>query len=264
MNEELDLLNPCSTDFSMLDYDCAYLPGNKVRMNYKYVSRASKAFATAVIDRGWRRFGKYFFHPICNGCNECKSIRIDATNYRYTKSQKKAIKRNSETTIIVQKPSLTQAHINLYNKYHHHKHHKDGWQHKNISQREYHENFVDGAHDFGKEILYIKDDKLIGVDLIDVLDDGISSIYFYYDPEYANLSLGTYSLLYQIKLANILELPWIYLGYWVEGCKAFAYKPKFQPQEILGDFPPITQEPEWKVWDAPNVEHPALDSCDTI
>ena len=73
MNEELDLLNPPSTDFSMLDYDCAYIPGNKVRMNYKYVSNASKKFATAVIARGWRRFGKYFFHPICNGCNECKS-----------------------------------------------------------------------------------------------------------------------------------------------------------------------------------------------
>ena len=69
MNEELDLLNPPSTDFSMLDYDCAYIPGNKVRMNYKYISNASKKFVTAVIARGWRRFGKYFFHPICNGCN---------------------------------------------------------------------------------------------------------------------------------------------------------------------------------------------------
>jgi arginine-tRNA-protein transferase len=149
----------------------------------------------------------------------------------------------------VQKPSLTDAHLYLYNKYHSFKHEKDQWQHRNISHREYHENFVDGAHDFGREVLYIKDDKLIGVDLIDVLDDGISSIYFYYDPDYANLSLGTYSLLYQIKLAQILELPWIYLGYWVDGCKAFAYKPKFQPQELLDGFPHVSQEPEWEKWD---------------
>ena len=148
---------------------------------------------------------------------------------------------------------MTQAHINLYNKYHHYKHKKDQWQHKNISHREYHENFVEGAHDFGKEVLYIKDDKLIGVDLIDILDDGISSIYFYYDPDYANLSLGTYSLLYQVKLAKILELPWIYLGYWVDGCKAFAYKPKFQPQEILDGFPPVSQEPQWDTWERPNL-----------
>ena len=248
MNEQRDLLNPPSTDFSMLDYECAYLPGRQVRMSYKYVSHASKAFTTAVITRGWRRFGKYFFHPICNGCNECKNIRIDVQNYHYTKSQKKAIKRNQDTKIIIQKPSLTQAHLDLYNKYHAFKQDKDGWKHRNISQREYHENFVDGAHDFGKEVLYIKGDKLIGVDLIDILDDGISSIYFYYDPEYAELSLGTYSLLYQIQLAHILELPWIYLGYWVDGCKAFAYKPKFQPQEILDGFPPISQIPQWQKW----------------
>jgi len=254
MNEELDrdLLNPPSTDFSMLDYACAYIPGKKVRMHYKYVQEASKAFATAVIDRGWRRFGKYFFHPICEGCNECKSIRIDTQNYHYTKSQRKAIRRNAKTKIIVQEPTLTQAHIDLYNKYHAHKSQTDGWQHRNISQREYHENFVEGAHDFGKEVLYIIDDNLVGVDLIDILEDGISSIYFYYDPDYARYSLGTFSLLYQIKLANILELPWIYLGYWVDGCKAFAYKPKFQPQEILDGFPHISEQPLWERWDKPN------------
>lgn len=253
MNEELDLLNPPSTDFSMLDYDCAYIPGNTVRMNYKYVSQASKKFATAVIQRGWRRFGKYFFHPICNGCDACKSIRISVNDYHYSKSQKKSIKRNSETKIIVQEPSLTQAHIDLYNKYHAHKSATDGWQHRNISQREYHENFVDGAHDFGKEVLYIIDEQLVGVDLIDVLDDGISSIYFYYDPDYGRLSLGTYSLLYQIQLAKILELPWIYLGYWVEGCKAFSYKPRFQPQEILDGFPHVSEQPLWETWDKPVV-----------
>lgn len=248
MNEELDLLNPPSTDFSMLDYDCAYIPGNQVRMNYKYVNEASKSFATAVIARGWRRFGKYFFHPICHGCNGCKSVRIDVNHYHYTKSQKKSIKRNVETKIIVQEPTLTQSHINLYNKYHHFKHQKDNWQHRNISHREYHENFVDGAQDFGKEVLYVVDGKLVGVDLIDVLEDGISSIYCYYDPDYGRLSLGTYSLLYQIELAKILELPWVYLGYWVEGCKAFAYKPNFQPQEILDGFPPIRETPNWEKW----------------
>ncbi|MDQ7085987.1 MAG: arginyltransferase [Sulfurovum sp.] len=251
MNEELDLLNPPSTDFSMLDYDCSYISGNKVRMKYKYVSQASKKFATAVVARGWRRFGKYFFHPICESCNECKSIRIGVKDYQYTKSQKKSINRNKDTEIIVQKPTLTQAHILLYNKYHAFKGRTDGWKHRNISQREYHENFVDGAHDFGQEVLYIKDGKLIGVDLIDIVDDGISSIYFYYDPDYTRLSLGTYSLLYQIKLAKILDLPWIYLGYWVDGCKAFAYKPRFQPQEILDGFPAVDSLPEWKTWDKP-------------
>ncbi len=237
---------PLSTDFCMLDYECAYITDKSVRMHYKHIEKATQTYNTALINRGWRRFGCYYFHPICNGCNECKSIRVDVKNFKLRKSQKKSIKRNKSTEIIIQKPTLSQAHIDLYNKYHSFKQKKDDWSHRNISPREYRENFVEGAHDFGKEVLYIQDGKLIGVDLIDILDDGISSIYFYYDPDYPQLSLGTYSLLYQVELAKILELPWIYLGYWVEGCKAFAYKPNFQPQEILDGFPAVDTISEWK------------------
>jgi len=246
MKKSYNPLYPSSRDFSMLDYECAYIPENKVRMNYKYIPRATSAYCTAVIQRGWRRFGKYYFHPVCNGCNECKSLRIDVPNFKASRSQRKALKKNANTRIIVQKPTMTQMHIDLYDKYHSFKSDKDGWKQKSISQQEYFENFVDGAHDFGKEVLYIVDDKLVGVDLIDVLEDGISSIYFFYDPDYAHLSLGIFSLLYQIKLATILELEWIYLGYWVEGCKAFAYKPNFKPHQILEGFPGVEEEVNWE------------------
>jgi len=245
---------PASTDFCMLDYECAYLEGKSVRMSYKHIENATQAYNTALINRGWRRFGCYYFHPICNGCTECKSIRINVNDFQLRKSQKKALKRNKNTEIIIQKPTLSQAHIELYNKYHAFKHKQDDWSHRNISPREYRENFVEGAHDFGKEVLYIRDGKLIGVDLIDILDDGISSIYFYYDPEYPSLSLGTYSLLYQVELAKVLELPWIYLGYWVDGCKAFAYKPNFQPQEILENFPSVEELSQWKTFLKPEIK----------
>jgi arginine-tRNA-protein transferase len=237
---------PQSTDFCMLDYDCAYLPDKKVRMNYKYIPRATKSYNTALIQRGWRRFGCYYFHPICNGCNECKSLRIDVKNFKSSKSQKKAIKRNFDTEILIEEPTLTKNHIDLYNKYHSFKSTKDNWSHRDISPREYKENFVEGAYEFGKEVKYIRDGKLIGVDLIDILDDGISAIYFFYDPDYSRHSLGIYSLLYQIELARVLDLDWIYLGYWVDRCKAFSYKPNFKPQEILDEFPSIREAPNWK------------------
>jgi len=246
MNKQTDLLNPPSTDFCMLDYDCAYLPDRMVRMNYKYIENATKHFATAVVHRGWRRFGKYFFYPICDGCSECKSLRIVVPEFRYTKSKRRVVKRNIETQISVSRPSLTQEHIRLYNKYHAWKSAKDNWRHREISQKEYYENFVDGAHNFGKEVQYSIDGKLVGIDLIDIVDDGISSIYFYYDPDYMDLSLGTYSLLYQIELARKLKLPYIYLGYWVDGCKAFSYKTNFQPQEMLDGFPELESNAMWR------------------
>ena len=80
----------------------------------------------------------------------------------------------------------------------------------------YYSSFVHGYNDFGYEVLYFEQEKLIGVDLIDILPSGISSIYFYYDPAYANRSLGKYSLLRQIGLARERGLPWVYLGYYVE------------------------------------------------
>ncbi len=247
MNDSQKLLNPPSTDFCMLDYECAYKPEKKVRMYYKYVKESSDTFNTAVVQRGWRRFGRYYFHPICQGCDECKSLRIEVDKFIPTKSQKKAQKRNKDTKIIIQKPTMTKMHIDLYNKYHSFKSQKDNWKQKDISYHEYRENFTQGAYDFGKEVLYIKDDKLIGVDLIDIVEDGISAIYFFYDPDYARLSLGTFSLLYQVELAKLLGLPYIYLGYWVDGCKAFAYKENFKPLQILEGFEtPQGEDFEWR------------------
>ncbi len=239
------LLDPVSRDFCSLDYECAYIDGRSVRMFYKYIESASFKFNSEVIKRGWRRFGCYYFHPVCKDCNECKSLRIDVNNFNYSKSQKRAKKRNSKTSIVVQEPTISSTHIDLYNKFHNYKNIKDGWKQKDISYAEYLENFVDGAGNFGKEVLYIRDQKVIGVDLIDILEDGISSIYFFYDPSYSNLSLGVFSLLYQVEIAKKLNLEWVYLGYWVDGCKAFSYKTNFKPQQILDGFPAIDKEPIW-------------------
>ena len=239
-------LFPPSTDFCTLDYECSYLKGRQVRMYYKYVSHSNAIFNSAVIQRGWRRFGNYYFYPICNGCNECKSLRINVNSFKPSKSQRKAINKNKETKYIIQKPTVTNEHINLYNKYHKWKEKKDGWRYREISPQEYFENFAEGAYDFGKEVLYFRDDKLVAIDLIDITQDGISSIYFIYDPDYAHLSLGIYSLIKQVDFAKILKKDWIYLGYWVDGCKAFEYKTNFKPLEILDGFPSFEETPNWK------------------
>jgi len=231
---------------------CAYIPGKNMTMHAKEVTDITKTFATSVAQRGWRRFGKKFVYPDCFECTACKSIRINVANYKYSKSQRKTINKNEETHISIKEPAVTQERIDLYNKYHQYKAQRDGWKHQDITKQEYYDSFVEGAYDFGKELLYYREGKLVGVDIIDLLDDGISSIYCYYDPEYPKFSLGTYSLLYEIKLAEMLGLQWIYLGYWVEGCQAFTYKEKFQPIEILEGYPKLFEKPNWKPWLRPN------------
>ncbi|BCD59427.1 MULTISPECIES: arginyltransferase [unclassified Nitratiruptor] len=243
----MNKLQEChSIDFCTLDYECAYLPDKKTRMLYRYIPKATKELASALIKRGWRRFGHSYFHPICQGCNECKNLRIDVKSFKPSKSQRRAIKKNANTKIYINEPSLTYEHLDLYNKYHKFKEKKSGWKYNEMDLQTYYEEFVVGAHVFGKEVLYFHDNRLVGVDLIDILDDGISAIYFYYDPDYEKLSLGIYSLIVQINLARNLGLDWIYLGYWVDGCASFAYKTKFQPYEILEGFPAIDEEPLWQ------------------
>ncbi|MEA2047838.1 MAG: arginyltransferase [Campylobacterota bacterium] len=227
---------------------CPYIPEKKMHIHSKQVDVASQTFATSVTQRGWRRFGRNFIYPDCVDCTACKNMRIDVQNYKYSKSQRKIINKNETTHILVKEPGLTQEHIDLYNKYHRYKAIKDGWNHQDISGQEYYESFVEGAHDFGKELRYYIDNRLVGIDLIDIVDDGISSVYCYYDPDYPRYSLGTYSLLYEIKLAQMLGLEWVYLGYWVEGCKAFTYKENFQPLQILEGYPPTFEKPQWRPW----------------
>ncbi|CAA6815380.1 MAG: Arginine-tRNA-protein transferase (EC [uncultured Sulfurovum sp.] len=235
-------------NFTQDDAPCSYIPDKRVKMNHRLVDVISSNFTTKVTERGWRRFGRSFVYPQCGDCNECKSLRVDVNNYKFSKSQQKTINRNDDTEIKVKQPWVSDEHIALYNKYHQYKAKRDGWKHKDISRTEYFETFVEGANEFGKELRYYIDGKLVCVDLIDILDDGISAIYCYYDPEYPRYSLGTYSLLYEIKLAEMLGLDWVYLGYWVDGYKSFEYKKNFQPLQILDGFPAMFEKPNWQPW----------------
>ena len=94
-------------------------------------------------------------------------------------------------------------------------------------------------------MLYFVDNKLVGVDLLDIVDDGVSSIYFFYDPDYSYLSLGNFSILIQIDLARQNNLPWIYLGYHVDGNQSLEYKTKYKPYQTLQGYPDMEDKENW-------------------
>jgi len=232
-------------EFSTLEAKCAYLDNKHMRMEYKFIENCPETFSQQLVQRGWRRFGEYYSRPNCVDCNDCLSLRIDATNYRFSKSAKRTIRKNQKTRFLIQKPTITIQHLNLYEKYHKYMESKKGWKHYRMSPNSYHELYVSGAMKFGKEILYFVDDKLVGVDLVDFFTDGLSSIYFFYDPDYAHLSLGRFSMYQQIYIAQINKLPWIYLGYYVERCPSLNYKADYKPFEIMKNKPSLEESPIW-------------------
>ena len=124
-------------------------------------------------------------------------------------------------------------------------HDKRGWDKQEINIKNYYISFVNGYNEYGFEVLYFDDDKLIAVDLIDILPNGISSIYFYYDPDYSHLSLGKYSMLRQISYAKANHLERIYMGYYVKECQSLAYKGDYKPYFTLDKRPTEQEAPVW-------------------
>ncbi|MCV3411208.1 arginyltransferase [Campylobacter lari] len=219
--------------FCTLEEECPYLENRYCRNEYNYISFINKAQNQELVSRGWRRFGSYFSRPICNDCNECQNLRILVENFYFSKSYRRVLKKNIATKIILQKPSLSDEHLLLYEKYHHYQKDKRNWKIYDLNFRKYYNLYVDNAGTFGYELDFYIDNKLVCVDLIDILEDGISSIYCFYDPDFSHLSLGKYSLLTEIKLAQLKKLKYIYLGYFVKGCQSLSYKADYSPNEIL-------------------------------
>ena len=231
-------------EFSLND-KCSYLENIETTTHYKIIDNVSTESCERLIQRGYRRFGKMYFRPICATCDECQSIKIDVENFKFSKSQKRVLKKGSFIKSYIQKPTLTQEHLQLFEKYHLHMKDKKDWSYSKTTPQHYYDSFVNGDEDFGYEILYFDENRLIGVDLIDILEDGISSIYFYYDPEYSNYSLGKYSLYKQIKFAQKSSKKWIYLGYYVEDCPSLSYKAHYKPYLTLKGRPSEYEESLW-------------------
>lgn len=231
-------------EFSLED-KCSYLEGKKQTTHYKLIENCDASSCQELIERGFRRFGKMYFRPICAECQECQSIKIDVNNFKFSKSARRILKKAAHLKTYIQQPSLTQEHLALFEKYHTYMHYKKNWDKNETTAEHYYNSFVAGHYDFGYEVLYFDANKLVGVDLIDILADGISSIYFYYDPDYAHLSLGRLSLYNQIKLATKTKKQWIYLGYYVEDCPSLSYKSDYKPYLTLKGRPHEYEKYSW-------------------
>lgn len=225
---------------------CSYFEENLSDIRYRYLHTCTTSEYQKMLERGWRRFGKMHFVPECKNCTKCISMRIDVEKYKFSKSEKRVIAKNKETKLYIRKPSLTNEHIRLYNKYHAFMNDKKDWPYSPIDPSDYERSYVEGNSDYAKEFLYVKDDKLVGVALVDILANSISSIYCYYDHDYSDLSLGKFSILAQIKIAKELNIPYIYLGYWIKEHYSMGYKEAYKPFEILKNRADLSKESIWE------------------
>lgn len=229
--------------------ECSYFDNQISDIRYRYLHSCSTEQYQLMLERGWRRFGKMHFVPECKTCTKCVSMRIDVENYKFSKSEKRVISKNKDTKLFIRPPSITMEHLNLYDKYHKFMNEKKDWPYSPIEPNEYIKSYVDAKEEYAKEFLYVRDDKLIGVALVDVLPKSISAIYCYYDHDYQDLSIGKFSVLAQIKIAKEMKIPYIYLGYWIKDHYSMGYKESYNPFEVLKNRASLDEDTVWEKYE---------------
>jgi leucyl-tRNA---protein transferase len=225
---------------------CSYLQDENSLFRYYQVENCSCVLYQNLLERGWRRFGRFFFTPICCGCEECLSIRTQVDLFVPNRTMKRTLRKNENLNVCVQRPTVTLEHLALYDSYHRFMRQKKQWEYNGISLQLYFEMFVEGHEMFGYEFLYFDAQQLIGVALVDVLEDSLSAVYCFYDPAYQNRSLGSFSILKQIEFAHKRGIRYFYPGYWIQNHKSMGYKHQYKPYEILQGRPHLNEVAVWK------------------
>ena len=212
---------------------CQYLPDRLVTQEYALVSQLSPEEYETLMNRGWRKFGPQLFRPLCDGCRECRPIRIDAAAFAPDRSQKRAFGRNDDLTVRFAHPTVDDARMDLFRRYHAEQAALKGWPDSERSAETYAFQFVRNPVP-SIEISVWDGETLRAVALTDVTPNVVSGVYHYHDPDCRERGLGTFVMGQTIALAQRLGRRWAYFGFYVAGCGSMAYKSRFRPCEILG------------------------------
>ena len=218
---------------------CSYLEDRWASFRYFLINDCEAYFYKGLLERGYRRFGEYFFVPVCKGCDACKTIRQVVGSFKMTRSHKRVLNKNANTRVLLDRPSISEAKLELYDRYHFKMRTLKGWRYEQVSPEYYHETFIEGMRDFGYELCYCVEEKLVGVGYVDILNDCISAIYFFYDHEFSHLSPGVFNILVQLEIAKSRNIPYFYPGYWIKDHHSLGYKSRFKPFEVLCGSPDL-------------------------
>lgn len=221
-----------------MPHPCSYLPGRMSTIMFvDPQSRIDNALYANFVQHGFRRSSELVYRPYCQTCNACVPVRVPVNEFKLNRAQKRVWRRNRDVIVQARPPVFDPEHFALYQRYQAARHPGSSM---DDPDPERYLNFF-----FSRQVETVfyelrltavpgaESGRLLGVAVVDVLRNGLSAMYTFFEPEVPARSLGVYMILWQIAEARRLGFSWLYLGYWIEECPKMAYKIRYQPLEAL-------------------------------
>jgi arginyl-tRNA--protein-N-Asp/Glu arginylyltransferase len=228
-DEESDPLRQLAF-YASQEHPCSYLDGRRAVTLFADPSASmDMPLYSRLAELGFRRSGNLVYRPQCPQCRACMPARIPVNQFKPNRAQRRTLQANAQTSTVLADSGFSEEHFALYRRYMSVRHAGGGM---DDPDPEKYRDFLCTLWARTEFVEFWHEEQLMAVAVLDVMSQGLSSVYTFFDPRFSALSPGRYAILWSIQETQRRGLPWLYLGYWIGDCDKMRYKQEYRPLEL--------------------------------